>query len=278
MKQHSELKNEIESCKTGKGACAFWWLGQQGFALKLGRTILYLDPYVSPHPDRLTAPLLDPEEMTDACLVIGSHDHGDHIDRPAWQRLAAVSDRVRFVVPDALLPGLAKELSIPFERFIGLDDGQNFSINDISVTGVAAAHEFLDQDPISGRYPYLGCIIEGNGMSVYHAGDTCRYEGLVRRLTQCRIDVCFLPINGRDAKRYATGCIGNMTYQEAADLAGEIQARVCVPAHYDMFAMNSENPQLLVDYMAVKYPETGVCVCKHGERVIVRMDLKTSWS
>lgn len=267
VKTHTGLIEDIDVCTLEHGQCAFWWLGQLGFALKLGKTVVYLDPFLSEHPNRLVPPLLDPAHIQNTAVVFGSHDHADHIDRPAWRIMAAKSSAVRFVVPEALLPGLAQELAIPLKRFIGLNDGTSISIDNVVLSGIAAAHEFLDRDPVTGRYLYLGCIIQGNGCTVYHAGDTCWYEGLVKRLLTHTIDICFLPINGRDAKRYAAGCIGNMTYQEAADLAGEIRPRLCVPAHYDMFAMNSEDPRLFTDYMRVKYPDIPVCVCRHGERV-----------
>ena len=112
----------------------------------------------------------------------------------------------------------------------------------------------MDRDPITGQYPYLGYIVEGNGCTVYHSGDCCVYEGLVTRLKHWSFDVVLLPINGRDAKRYSAGCVGNMTYQEAADLAGAIAPRLTIPAHYDMFAGNQEDPLPFLEYMKVKYP------------------------
>ena len=36
--------------------------------------------------------------------------------------------------------------------------------------------------------------------------------------------------------------------------------------HVEMFAMNSENPQLFIDYMRVKYPNLATHVCEHGQR------------
>lgn len=124
----------------------------------------------------------------------------------------------------------------------------------VKISAVAAAHEFLDYDPVTGLYPYLGLIFEGNGVTVYHAGDCCIYEGLQTKLRKWSIDLAMLPINGRDAKRLKNNCIGNMTYQEAADLAGALNPSVTIPAHYDMFAMNSINPKLFLDYMKIKYP------------------------
>ncbi|MER2105044.1 MAG: hypothetical protein ABS999_24480, partial [Pseudomonas atacamensis] len=47
---------------------------------------------------------------------------------------------------------------------------------------IAAAHEFLDRDEGTGLYPCLQYIIEGNGVRIYHAGDTLRYEGMLPKL------------------------------------------------------------------------------------------------
>jgi L-ascorbate 6-phosphate lactonase len=135
---------------------------------------------------------------------------------------------------------------------------------------VPAAHEFLDQDPVSGRYPYLGFVVAVNGCTVYHAGDTCLYEGIHERLRRVRPDVMILPINGRDARRLAAGCIGNMTYQEAADLAGGLAPGVVIPAHYDMFATNAGDVAAFSAYVRVKYPHQRVLVPSHGERVLIQ--------
>ena len=72
-------------------------------------------------------------------------------------------------------------------------------------------------------------------------------------------------INGRDAVRYKANCIGNMTYQEAADLAGWCGTSMVIPAHYDMFQGNLENPELFIDYMTVKYPMVRSKILHPGE-------------
>ena len=88
------------------------------------------------------------------------------------------------------------------------------------------------------------------GIRIHHAGDTVRYEGMLRKIKAFgAIDVQLLPINGRDAERYRNNCIGNMTYQEAADLAGEVGPRIVIPGHWDMFADNSVDPKAFADYL-----------------------------
>jgi len=137
----------------------------------------------------------------------------------------------------------------------------------LEVRAVAAAHEFLDKSLITGRHPYLGFVVNGNGCSVYHAGDNCRYEGMETTLRGISLDVMRLPINGRDARRLRENCIGNMTYQETADLAGSVKPRLVIPAHFEMFAFNSENPELFRDYVGAKYPGLTVIVPRHGEMI-----------
>jgi L-ascorbate 6-phosphate lactonase len=270
MQAGVDLIEDVDDCHLSGGMLAFWRLGQQGYIVKLGGCVLYLDPYLSPSPDRLVEPVLTPGDVTNADLVLGSHDHGDHIDRAAWPAIAEASPQATFVVPEAVRRGVVADLGLPSGRVMGMDDGRSVEIAGVRVTGVAAAHEFLDQDPATGAFPYLGYVIEANGCVLYHAGDGCIYEGLATRLQRMpRLDVAFLPINGRDATRYRANCIGNMTYQEAVDLAGALRPRLTVPGHYDMFASNSGDPAVFADYLDAKYPELGQWHGTHGERAVV---------
>jgi L-ascorbate metabolism protein UlaG (beta-lactamase superfamily) len=269
MNQGQPLIDEVNATSVSYGQCAFWWLGQHGFIIKLGTAICYLDAYLTPNPGRQVPPLLKAEEVRNANLILGTHDHGDHIDRNAWPAMAAASPDATFIIPQFVRAKGVEDLGLGNARVIGLDKGSRVEVDGIRVTAVPAAHELLDIDPVTGLHPYLGYIVEGNGFSLYHAGDTCIYEGMQSILRQWKLDLALLPINGRDAKRLKSHCIGNMTYQEAVDLAGAIRPGLTIPTHFDMFAGNSENPQLFVDYMDVKYPGLRTMVPRHGERVVV---------
>ena len=238
------LIDDIDTCKVGPGQCAFWWIGQHSFIVKLAQTVLYIDPFLSPLDGRRIPPLLKPTEITNAAAILGSHDHADHIDRDAWPALASATS-APFIVPMLLRERIIKELNLPPKRILGIDEGTTLKIGEATITAIPAAHELLDTDPATGQHPYLGFIVEGNDFRLYHAGDTCIYEGIQAKLRAWKIDLAFLPINGRDAKRLKANCIGNMTYQEAVDLAGSQQFAMSVPTHFEMFEMNSENPQRL---------------------------------
>ena len=250
-------------------SATMWWLGQMGFAIKLRGLMLYIDAYLSESEHRLMPPPLRPAEIANADLVFGTHDHSDHIDRCAWPLIAGASPKCRFVVPRLHVENLSQALNIPLARFIGVDDGETVDLHGLRVTGIAAAHEILSPDPATGRHPFLGYILEHGGIAIYHAGDTCKYDGLETRL-KCRpLAAAVLPINGRDALRLSSGCIGNMVYQEAADLAGAIKPKITIPGHFGMFTSNTEDPQKFFAYMRVKYPDLRVAVPHLAEPLVI---------
>jgi L-ascorbate metabolism protein UlaG (beta-lactamase superfamily) len=74
---------------------------------------------------------------------------------------------------------------------------------------------------------------------VFHAGDTIPYPGQVERLKQHKIDIAFVPINGRDEIRHKLDLEGNFTFEEAVRFAIDINAGLTIPMHYDMFAINT---------------------------------------
>jgi L-ascorbate 6-phosphate lactonase len=269
MLSGNDLIADIDNADVPDGKVGFWWLGQHSFVLKLSGRVIYVDPFLSPSPQRLVPPLVAAKDMTHADLILGTHDHGDHIDRKSWPQIAD-STEATFVVPEFSRPSIIEDLAIPESRVAGVNDGTSIEFDDIRITGIAGAHEFLDQDPETGCFPWLGYVVEANGCKVYHAGDTVKYEGLEARLAQhTPIDLALLPINGRDATRFANDIIGNMTYQEAVDLAGAIEPRLVVPTHYDMFDGNLEDPTLFVDYLKVKFPQREAHICQYGERGLV---------
>ncbi|MBQ6613945.1 MAG: hypothetical protein IIX18_01360, partial [Clostridia bacterium] len=82
-----------------------------------------------------------------------------------------------------------------------------------------------------------GLIIRANGKTVYISSDTL-YDEKLFEIAQYKPDVTFICINGK---------LGNMNVEEAVITAKKIGAKVNIPNHYDMFASNSENPELFTE-------------------------------
>ena len=247
------------------------WLGQMGLIIRTESTAICIDYFATPMADRLVAPPIEAEKLTGIDAFLGTHNHLDHIDHDAWKVWARVNPEARFLCPRAVRESVLAD-GVPEERLIGLNDGEEVRIGDITVRAIAAAHEFLDRDPKSGLYPYLQYVVEADGVRIHHAGDTVRYEGMLGKvLAHGPVDVELLPINGRDSRRYKADCIGNMTYQEAADFAGEAGTRIVVPGHWDMFGFNSADPREFAEYIRVKYGDRLQCkVMSVGETLAVK--------
>ncbi|MCR5503557.1 MAG: MBL fold metallo-hydrolase [Lachnospiraceae bacterium] len=236
------------------------WLGQMGLIIRSENTALCIDYYATDDVSRQTPVPIPAENVIGIDGFLGTHDHLDHIDHNAWKIWAKTNPGAKFVFPAAHYEGVLADGVNP-QNAIGLNDGETVKIGNMTIHAIAAAHEFLDRDPLTGHFPYLQYIIESENVRIHHAGDTVRYEGMLHKIKAFgNIDVQLLPINGRDAERYRNHCIGNMTYQEAVDLAGEVEPRIVIPGHWDMFADNSADPQAFEDYLDVKYEGTIKCL------------------
>lgn len=259
--QHSSMNREAFHDLTSRASSpTLWWMGQMGFLMKLGSTLISIDYYALPSENRQIPPPVPAEELDGISLFFGTHNHSDHMDIPSWKIWLNTCPGARFVFPRAHQEFLIRE-GFPEDRLIGLNDGETVQAGGITIHAVAAAHEFLDQDPETGLYPCLQYILECGGKRIYHAGDTLRYEGMLPTLRALgHFDCVILPINGRDAVRYRANCIGNMTFQESADLAGELRPGLVIPGHWDMFASNSADPTAFADYLDAKYGPSVPCL------------------
>jgi len=74
------------------------WLGQASVALAGSGRIVLIDPFLSPHPDRLVPPMVAPEELASVDLVLVTHGHWDHLDGPTCAAIARVAPGARFLV------------------------------------------------------------------------------------------------------------------------------------------------------------------------------------
>lgn len=61
-----------------------------------------------------------------------------------------------------------------------------------------------------------------------------------------------------------------MTFQEAADLAGETGPEMVIPGHWDMFEDNSADPYEFADYIDAKYQGKIKCmIAKVMEKITI---------
>ena len=254
VQSHAALLADIRGEDRRDSGFRLWWLGQSGFLLQWQGIHVLLDPYLSdsltrkysqtdkPHV-RMTELVIDPAELSFVDIVTSSHNHTDHLDAETLGPILARNPSLKLVIPEANRGFVADRLKIDRAMPIGLDDGSAVELSGIRFSGVASAHETVERDE-QGRVQALGYVLKFGDWSLYHSGDTLRYEGMTEKLRPFAVDVALLPINGRAPERRVAG---NLSGPEAAQLGHDIDAKVAIPCHFEMFEFNTATPDAFAD-------------------------------
>jgi L-ascorbate metabolism protein UlaG (beta-lactamase superfamily) len=270
--QNDKFLADVKEASKGTSHLHLWWLGQSGFLIQYQSRHLLLDPYLSdsltkkyentnkPHV-RMTERVIAPENLDFIDVVTSSHNHTDHLDAETLLPLMQVNPGLKIVVPKANLEFAAHRLQVSTERLTPVIQNEPLRLGSFTLHAVPAAHEQLEIDE-EGNHKFIGLLVEVGGYTIYHSGDTLLYSAMTDILKQWKIDIALLPINGRDPVR---GVAGNLSGEEAAQLAKEIGAKLVVPCHYDMFEFNTVSPAAFIE--TAKQIGQPYYVLQNGERL-----------
>jgi L-ascorbate metabolism protein UlaG (beta-lactamase superfamily) len=254
--QDDEFLADVESTRDESGpSFRLWWLGQSGFLLQYHRRHLLFDPYLSnslttkyaesakPHL-RLSQRVIAPERLDFIDVITSTHNHTDHLDAetlvPMTKAIQARVDKIQgspiaddffptIVLPEANKAFAVDRLKDISPSYLTINAWERAEFRPFHFTAIPAAHDQLTVDE-NGRNIYLGYVVKAGPWVIYHSGDTVVYDGMVESLRPFNIDVALLPINGK---------VGNMSGVGAANLAKDINAKLVIPCHYDMFEFNT---------------------------------------
>ena len=248
--QDDAFLEDVSRAKKQPEQLHLWWLGQSGFLIQWQGRHLLIDPYLSDSLTkkyastnrshvRMTERVIAPEQLDFIEIVTSSHNHTDHLDGETLIPLWKVNPNLKILVSRATVTFAAERLQVSPERLTSIRLDEAIKIGPFAFYAIPSAHETLEQDE-NGDHRYIGLIIQIDKWTIYHSGDCVLCDGLVERLKNWKIDIALLPINGRDPAR---GVPGNFTAEEAAQLGKEINARLVVPCHYEMFEFNTVSPE-----------------------------------
>lgn len=221
-------------------------LGQSGCRINFDTAAVYIDPYLSesvqlldsPELQRLTPIEIRPEDVSDADIVLITHDHLDHCDPFTLPSLAKSSPGAIFIGPAVVVERLISWGIDSSRLVIASEDWINLRAN-LRVKAIPAAHPSIERDQF-GNLRCLGFLLEYEGVLIYHSGDTFVDQEIIDVLVkQGDIHTAFLPVNEHNFFRERQGIVGNMTVREAFQFATEIGFKQVIPVHWDMFANNS---------------------------------------
>jgi L-ascorbate metabolism protein UlaG (beta-lactamase superfamily) len=231
-----------------------WWLGQSGFLIQGQGHHLLIDPYLSdsltkkyaatnkPHV-RMTERVITPERLDFVDVVTSSHNHTDHLDGETLIPLWKANPNLKVIVPRANVEFAVERLQVSPERLTQIRVDETIELVPFTFHAIPSAHESVEQDE-NGGHRFIGLIVHVGKWTIYHSGDCVPYPGLEERLNHWKLDLALLPINGRDPSR---GVAGNFTAREAAHLGKQINARLVIPCHYEMFEFNTVSPTEFVN-------------------------------
>jgi L-ascorbate metabolism protein UlaG (beta-lactamase superfamily) len=271
-----DLIAQMNSLDVPRGCLAIWSLGQMGFALKGdSHDIVHIDPCLtdivamkipamSDKFVRAFPPPVEPSQVTNASYVLCSHEHLDHTDQFTLGPLAKASPQAKFVITGWSHASLDEAAIEPMRRIVPVA-GQPIQLGNLRLTVVPSAHYQLEHDEQKG-YRWFGFLIEWNGVTLYHSGDTIIYPGYVERLRELpRADIAILAVNGRDAYRDSFDVRGNLHPAEAVWLAKELGWDTLIGGHNDLYLWNTIGAGELYDAARKFHPRLKVHTLQPGE-------------
>ena len=270
------MKNKILNTVLAGGQIAIFYLGQESILIKANGKYLLIDGYLTDYVDRCCSNELvkwerkypspiSPAELDFVDYVFCTHEHADHTDPETVSGIAKVNKKAVFIAPATYSDKLLS-YGVAEDKLIGAVADKEILLDGIKVMPVPAAHEELNCDG-NGRYANLGYRFDFGGITLFHAGDCCIYEGLSEKLGN--VDVMCLPVNGRSYyKRFVRDIIGNMDAYEAAELCGEVSAKLLIPMHFDLYAVNGLSGASVVDALDAQNKELCFHIFRVGERYI----------
>lgn len=190
------------------------WLGHSAVIIKGTKTVI-IDPFLTGNP----AAAVTPDTITEADVVIVTHDHSDHKGDSfeICKQTGATLVSIHEVAVQAEAEGIAVE---------GMNIGGTVDTNGIKVHMVQALHSSETGDP-------TGVVVEMDGKMIYHAGDTGLTYDMKLIAEFFHPDLSFLPIGDR----YTMG-IGS-----AAKAVEFIQTKKVIPIHYGTFPIIEVDPE-----------------------------------
>ena len=215
------------------GQIGVTWIGHASFLLQFGGHNILVDPNWARWlkvVKRLKMPGLHLHELPDIDLVLVTHAHFDHLDRKTLRQVAADQP---IVVPFEV-GNLVHDLG--FRSVHELGYWESFKLGPLTVTLTPCAHwgARILHDTHRG---FGGFIVEHEGRTVYHCGDTAYFGGFREIAKRFAVDVALLPIGAYDPP---SGREVHMNPEEALRAFTDLNAKTLVPMHYGSFQLSYE--------------------------------------
>ncbi len=252
--------------KVGKGKISVTWIGHASFLIQTPDFNVLIDPNWSMWLKvikRLKQPGFEIHHLPSIDFVLVTHAHFDHLDRRTLRRVAADQP---IVVPIGV-GNLVHDLG--FHIVHELDHWQRVELGSLCVS-LTPCHHWGARLLHDSHRGFGGFVIESEGRSIFHCGDSAYFEGFGEIGKRFDIDVALLPIGAYDPP---SGREVHMNPEEAIRAFLELRAEKLVPMHYGSFRLGyeplDEPPARLLASARTHGIEEKILVMTEGQPVVL---------
>jgi L-ascorbate metabolism protein UlaG (beta-lactamase superfamily) len=215
------------------GDVAITWIGHASFLVQFNDLNVLIDPNFANWLfllKRLRRAGCRISDLPPIDLVLLTHAHFDHFHKPTLRKIPTP----KLGVMPWGVGDLAHDLG--FGRVLELQTWESFSHADWKVTLTPCKHwgarTIHDEHRGAG-----GFILEHQGRSIYHAGDSAYFDGFKEIGDRCPPEIALLPIGAYypDSFRHV-----HMGPDEAMNVFRDVKAKWFVPMHYGAFKLSFE--------------------------------------
>jgi L-ascorbate metabolism protein UlaG (beta-lactamase superfamily) len=253
------------------------FIGHSSFMLQIGGRTLLIDPVFAERLialRRLRRPGVKIKDLPPIDMVLLSHAHMDHLNRPSLRRIIAQNLKTSGKAPIAVVPWGVEDLvsDLGFDRVVTLEWWQTKSLDGLDVTMTPCKHwgARLFKDTHRG---FGGYVIRAGGHTLYHSGDTAYFDGFTKIGQRLKPEVALLPIGAYrpDSYRGVHTCP-----EEALQAFLDLGAQRMIPMHYGTFRLSQEPMEEPVERLMAAARLAGVansvCVLPEGETDVIAPD------
>jgi L-ascorbate metabolism protein UlaG (beta-lactamase superfamily) len=217
------------------------FIGHSSFLIQIGGRNVLIDPVFARRLvvlRRLRRPGIRLRSLPPIDVVLLSHAHMDHLNRPSLRRIVMHNFSVCGRPPIAVVPWGVKDLvaDLGFERIVSLEWWQSARVAGLDVTMTPCKHwgaRFF-KDTHRG---YGGYVIRAGGHSIYHSGDTAYFNGFAQIGRRLAPEVALLPIGAYRPDSYRSV---HTSPEEALQAFIDVGASRMIPMHYGTFRLSQE--------------------------------------
>ena len=257
------------------------WIGHSTVLLQLGSLNVLTDPVFSQRafplqwlgPRRVMDPAMSIAALPPIDVVLLSHSHYDHLDRPAVRQLARAHPRATWVVPLALGAYIR---GWGVRDIVELDWWQQATIGALRVTATPARHFSARRYGDRNRTLWCGFALEAAGARVLFAGDTAYHPEFETVGTRCGpFDFVMIPIGAYDPRWFMHVVHVNpeeavRIYQDLAAPHADVPPPLMLGIHWGTFRLTAEPMDEPPRRTAARWREAGLdegrlWIARHGE-------------